>query len=205
MPKAKDGFCFFYIFKCSCSIETKDRGLYFSLPSPFYPAHSPPFIHPDPLLFSFLNIFIFSCEIFICEITRRAWLHAEENKRRTLQRSDVANAVSKSDQFDFLIDIIPREESQAAAAASAANNASASASASGVPAGSIPAGSIPAPSSSSSQPVGGVVVGKDGKPVAYENQYAHYFPQGGMAGYQHVRISKKLFLFHTPLPNTSAR
>ncbi|KAF9300295.1 hypothetical protein BGZ74_008039 [Mortierella antarctica] len=128
-----------------------------------------------PILFSK------ACEIFICEITRRAWLHAEENKRRTLQRSDVANAVSKSDQFDFLIDIIPREESQAAAAASAANNASASASASGVP-----AGSIPAPPSSSSQPVGGVVVGKDGKPVAYENQYAHYFPQGGMAGYQHV-------------------
>ncbi|KAG0302671.1 hypothetical protein BGZ99_002926, partial [Dissophora globulifera] len=50
------------------------------------------------------------CEIFICEITRRAWLHAEENKRRTLQRSDVASAVSKSDQFDFLIDIVPREE-----------------------------------------------------------------------------------------------
>ncbi|KAG0331182.1 hypothetical protein BG000_011127 [Podila horticola] len=124
-----------------------------------------------PILFSK------ACEIFICEITRRAWLHAEENKRRTLQRSDVANAVSKSDQFDFLIDIIPREESQAAAAASAANNASASSS-------SAPAGSIPA---SSSQPgVGGVVVGKDGKAVAYENQYAHYFPQGGMAGYQHV-------------------
>ncbi|KAF9359370.1 hypothetical protein BGX26_012488 [Mortierella sp. AD094] len=57
-----------------------------------------------PILFSK------ACEIFICEITRRAWLHAEENKRRTLQRSDVSNAVSRSDQFDFLIDIVPREE-----------------------------------------------------------------------------------------------
>ncbi|KAF9309229.1 hypothetical protein BG003_010014 [Podila horticola] len=57
-----------------------------------------------PILFSK------ACEIFICEITRRAWLHAEENKRRTLQRSDVASAVSRSDQFDFLIDIVPREE-----------------------------------------------------------------------------------------------
>ncbi|KAF9909451.1 hypothetical protein EC991_008590 [Linnemannia zychae] len=57
-----------------------------------------------PILFSK------ACETFICEITRRAWLHAEENKRRTLQRSDVANAVSRSDQFDFLIDIVPREE-----------------------------------------------------------------------------------------------
>jgi hypothetical protein len=58
-----------------------------------------------PILFSK------ACEIFICEITRRAWLHAEESKRRTLQKSDVANAVSRSDQFDFLIDIVPREES----------------------------------------------------------------------------------------------
>ncbi|KAF9581878.1 hypothetical protein BGW38_000945 [Lunasporangiospora selenospora] len=37
-------------------------------------------------------------------------MHAEENKRRTLQRSDVASAASRSDQFDFLIDIVPREE-----------------------------------------------------------------------------------------------
>ena len=40
----------------------------------------------------------------------RAWIHAEENKRRTLQRSDIASALSKSDMFDFLIDIVPREE-----------------------------------------------------------------------------------------------
>ncbi|CAG8445215.1 11845_t:CDS:2, partial [Acaulospora colombiana] len=51
-----------------------------------------------------------ACEIFISEITMRAWIHAEENKRRTLQRSDVASAVSRSDQFDFLIDIVPRDE-----------------------------------------------------------------------------------------------
>ncbi|CAH1757058.1 14419_t:CDS:2 [Entrophospora sp. SA101] len=51
-----------------------------------------------------------ACEIFITEITMRAWIHAEENKRRTLQRSDVASAVNRSDQFDFLIDIVPREE-----------------------------------------------------------------------------------------------
>lgn len=40
----------------------------------------------------------------------RAWIHAEENKRRTLQRSDIATAITKSDMFDFLIDIVPREE-----------------------------------------------------------------------------------------------
>ncbi|GAV08438.1 hypothetical protein RvY_18125 [Ramazzottius varieornatus] len=51
-----------------------------------------------------------ACEMFIEELTLRAWLQVEENKRRTLQRNDVASAVSKCDQFDFLIDIVPREE-----------------------------------------------------------------------------------------------
>lgn len=37
-------------------------------------------------------------------------IHAEENKRRTLQRSDIAAAITKTDMFDFLIDIVPREE-----------------------------------------------------------------------------------------------
>ncbi|KAK9463237.1 histone-fold-containing protein [Lipomyces oligophaga] len=55
-------------------------------------------------------LFAKGCDIFITELTMRAWIHAEENKRRTLQRSDIANALQKSDMFDFLIDIVPREE-----------------------------------------------------------------------------------------------
>ncbi|KAK5663910.1 hypothetical protein OQA88_121 [Cercophora sp. LCS_1] len=55
-------------------------------------------------------LFAKGCDIFITELTMRAWIHAEENKRRTLQRSDIASALSKSDMFDFLIDIVPREE-----------------------------------------------------------------------------------------------
>ncbi|EJT97253.1 histone-fold-containing protein [Dacryopinax primogenitus] len=50
-----------------------------------------------------------ACEIFISEVTSRAWMLAELNKRRTLQRVDVAGAVGQSDQFDFLIDIVPPE------------------------------------------------------------------------------------------------
>ncbi|KAF2095301.1 histone-fold-containing protein [Rhizodiscina lignyota] len=72
-------------------------------------------------------LFAKGCDIFITELTMRAWIHAEENKRRTLQRSDIASALSKSDMFDFLIDIVPREEAaghkrsgQGAAAQSAA-------------------------------------------------------------------------------------
>ncbi|KAL4898456.1 histone-fold-containing protein [Aspergillus ambiguus] len=72
-------------------------------------------------------LFAKGCDIFITELTMRAWIHAEDNKRRTLQRSDIAAALSKSDMFDFLIDIVPREEatshakrsSQAAAPAGA--------------------------------------------------------------------------------------
>jgi nuclear transcription factor Y gamma len=58
-------------------------------------------------------LFAKGCDIFITELTMRAWIHAEENKRRTLQRSDIASALSKSDMFDFLIDIVPREEAHA--------------------------------------------------------------------------------------------
>ncbi|KAB5596417.1 Nuclear transcription factor Y subunit C-4 [Ceratobasidium theobromae] len=57
-----------------------------------------------PILFSK------ACEIFISEVTARAYLVAEQHKRRTLAKADVARALSKSDQFDFLIDIVPREE-----------------------------------------------------------------------------------------------
>merc|ERR1712004_421501 len=33
-----------------------------------------------------------------------------DNKRRTLQRNDIAMAITKYDQFDFLIDIVPRDD-----------------------------------------------------------------------------------------------
>ncbi|KAK7444006.1 Transcriptional activator hap5, variant 2 [Stygiomarasmius scandens] len=54
-------------------------------------------------------LFCKACEIFIAEITARAFIIADSNKRRTLSRSDITKALSKSDQFDFLIDIVPRE------------------------------------------------------------------------------------------------
>ncbi|KAF5337837.1 hypothetical protein D9611_014810 [Ephemerocybe angulata] len=49
-------------------------------------------------------------KFFISEITARAFIIADSNKRRTLSRADIAKALSKSDQFDFLIDIVPRED-----------------------------------------------------------------------------------------------
>lgn len=55
-------------------------------------------------------LFAQAAEIFICELSLRSWVHTEDNKRRTLQKNDVAMAISKYDQFDFLIDIVPRDE-----------------------------------------------------------------------------------------------
>lgn len=59
-------------------------------------------------------IFAKAAELFIREVTIRSWLHTEENKRRTLQKNDVTLAISKYDEFDFLIDIVPREEKKPA-------------------------------------------------------------------------------------------
>ncbi|OMH79403.1 Nuclear transcription factor Y subunit C-2 [Zancudomyces culisetae] len=55
-------------------------------------------------------LFSKACEIFIKEMTLRAWFNAEDSKRRTLQRQDVAAASLRSEMYDFLIDVIPRDE-----------------------------------------------------------------------------------------------
>ena len=41
--------------------------------------------------------------MFILELTLRSWSHSEENKRRTLQRNDIAAAITRTDVFDFLV------------------------------------------------------------------------------------------------------
>jgi histone H3/H4 len=55
-------------------------------------------------------LFAKACEMFILELTLRSWIHTEENKRRTLQRNDIAGAITRGDIFDFLVDIVPRDE-----------------------------------------------------------------------------------------------
>merc|ERR1719309_1030827 len=55
-------------------------------------------------------LFAKATEMFIHELTMRSWMHTEDNKRRTLQRNDIAMAITKYDQFDFLIDIVPRDD-----------------------------------------------------------------------------------------------
>ncbi|MBY0378961.1 MAG: NFYB/HAP3 family transcription factor subunit, partial [Burkholderiales bacterium] len=55
-------------------------------------------------------LFAKACELFIVELTLRAWANTEESKRKTLQRNDIAMAISKTDVYDFLIDIVPPED-----------------------------------------------------------------------------------------------
>lgn len=47
-------------------------------------------------------------EMFIRDITTRAWIHTESNRRKTIQKPDITHATSETETYDFLIDVIPR-------------------------------------------------------------------------------------------------
>ncbi|TKY49446.1 Nuclear transcription factor Y subunit C-3 [Spatholobus suberectus] len=55
-------------------------------------------------------VFAKACEIFVKELTTRSWVHAEENRRRTLQRGDIATTIAQTDVYDFLVDTVPRDD-----------------------------------------------------------------------------------------------
>ena len=57
-------------------------------------------------------MFAKACELFIQELTLRAWAQTQDNRRRTMQRSDVGVAVSNMPLFDFLVDVVPIKETQ---------------------------------------------------------------------------------------------
>uniref|UniRef100_A0A2K5NQ52 Nuclear transcription factor Y subunit gamma n=1 Tax=Cercocebus atys TaxID=9531 RepID=A0A2K5NQ52_CERAT len=52
-------------------------------------------------------LFARAAQIFITELTLRAWIHTQDNKCQTLQRNDIP---MEFDQFAFLIHIVPRDE-----------------------------------------------------------------------------------------------
>ena len=57
--------------------------------------HIRSFVYPE-------YIDIQDCDIFITELTMPSRIHAEDNKRRILRRSDIATALTKSDISDFI-------------------------------------------------------------------------------------------------------
>ncbi|KAL0414584.1 UNVERIFIED_CONTAM: Nuclear transcription factor Y subunit C-3 [Sesamum radiatum] len=117
-------------------------------------------------------VFARACEMFILELTLRAWNHTEENKRRTLQKNDIAAAITRTDIFDFLVDIVPREDLKDEVLAS-------------MPRGALPVGAPteglpyyympPQPT----PPVGapGMFVGKPVDPALYGQQARPYMAQ----------------------------
>ncbi|KAL0348811.1 UNVERIFIED_CONTAM: Nuclear transcription factor Y subunit C-3 [Sesamum angustifolium] len=117
-------------------------------------------------------VFARACEMFILELTLRAWNHTEENKRRTLQKNDIAAAITRTDIFDFLVDIVPREDLKDEVLAS-------------MPRGALPVGAPteglpyyympPQPT----PPVGapGMFVGKPVDPAVYGQQARPYMAQ----------------------------
>lgn len=50
-------------------------------------------------------LFAKACEMFILELTLRSWSYSENNKRRTLQKEDIREAIQRTDIFDFLVDL----------------------------------------------------------------------------------------------------
>ncbi|KAF7035257.1 hypothetical protein CFC21_046170 [Triticum aestivum] len=57
-------------------------------------------------------LFAKACEMFTLEMTMRSWMVTKEDKRRLLQRSDIAAAVARTDIYDFLLDLFTSEETE---------------------------------------------------------------------------------------------
>jgi len=51
-------------------------------------------------------LFAKACEMFILDITLRSWCYSDNNRRKTLQKEDVKEAIQRTDVFDFLVDAI---------------------------------------------------------------------------------------------------
>ncbi|KAI9084810.1 hypothetical protein K1719_033216 [Acacia pycnantha] len=50
-----------------------------------------------------------ACEMFISDLTLRSWNHTEKKERTTVQKDDIAAAITETD-FDFLVGSEPQED-----------------------------------------------------------------------------------------------
>ena len=53
-----------------------------------------------------------ACELFIMEITIRSWLRTENSRRRSLEKSDITNAILDSKEYGFLTNKIIIDNNQ---------------------------------------------------------------------------------------------
>ncbi|CAN8244666.1 unnamed protein product [Cochlearia groenlandica] len=56
-----------------------------------------------------------ACEMFIQDLTKRSWDHAQENKRSTLLKSDISAAVARASIYEFLVESLPKGGESSAA------------------------------------------------------------------------------------------
>jgi nuclear transcription factor Y gamma len=52
-------------------------------------------------------LFAKACEMFVLELSLRAWFVSEKSKRKTLQREDIEYAIRQTEIFDFLAGLQP--------------------------------------------------------------------------------------------------
>jgi nuclear transcription factor Y gamma len=129
-------------------------------------------------------LFAKACELFILELTLRSWMHSEESKRRTLQRNDINAAITKTDVFDFLLDIVPREDPKVE------NSVHVPTGAGGVPPGAGMYGGVGVPQQMAYWPQGMPVPQQGGEGYPYaamqQLQYAQQVPDQfpGVTGVQ---------------------
>ncbi|EPX71617.1 CCAAT-binding factor complex subunit Php5 [Schizosaccharomyces octosporus yFS286] len=147
-------------------------------------------------------LFAKGSEIFVTELTMRAWLLAKKNQRRTLQRSDIANAISKSEMYDFLIDIISKDNVSPAPSVSQSQVVNQSTampstpSVSGIP--SYP-GQSGMPSHSIGYPMGsGGVQPAYSSQMAAANQRAMHYGSHPASGYLPVQEMEQSLMFKQP-------
>lgn len=58
-------------------------------------------------------LFAKACELFILELSLKAWMHAEAHKRRTLGKADFVAVVQRTETLDFLRDVITEDDNAA--------------------------------------------------------------------------------------------
>nr|KYP72846.1 Nuclear transcription factor Y subunit C-2 [Cajanus cajan] len=54
-------------------------------------------------------LFAKACELLIHELTMKAWVNADKSKRDLIQKCDIEAAITNTDEFDFLADVVPIE------------------------------------------------------------------------------------------------
>lgn len=55
-------------------------------------------------------LFVKACEMFMLDLTSQAWINTEQDGRRMVSNEYIAAAISKTDLYDFLEDVIPRNQ-----------------------------------------------------------------------------------------------